>query len=67
MSSDAIVVLKADHKEIRGLFRKYHAAGDKAAKTKAKIVGQIIERLPGTHRYRLTPHGRAIAVLFTKT
>ena len=28
---------------------------------------QIIERLPGTHRYRLTPHGRAIAVLFTKT
>jgi hypothetical protein len=28
---------------------------------------QVIERLPGTHRYRLTPHGRAIAVLFTKT
>ena len=28
---------------------------------------QIIERLPGTHRYRLTTHGRAIAVLFTKT
>jgi hypothetical protein len=28
---------------------------------------QIIERLPGSHRYRLTPHGRAIAVLFTKT
>ena len=27
---------------------------------------QIIERLPGTHRYRLTPQGRAIAVLFTK-
>jgi hypothetical protein len=27
---------------------------------------QIIERLPGTHRYRLTPRGRAIAVLFTK-
>jgi hypothetical protein len=28
---------------------------------------QIIERLPGTYRYRLTAHGRAIAVLFTKT
>ena len=28
---------------------------------------QVIERLPGTHRYRLTPPGRAIAVLFTKT
>src|SRR5258708_38874278 len=27
---------------------------------------QVIERLPGTHRYRLTPHGRAIAVLLTK-
>jgi hypothetical protein len=27
---------------------------------------QVIERRPGTHRYRLTPHGRAIAVLFTK-
>jgi hypothetical protein len=27
---------------------------------------QIIERIPGTHRYRLTPRGRAIAVLFTK-
>ncbi len=28
MSSDAIVVLKADHKEIRNLFRKFQAAGD---------------------------------------
>ncbi len=27
---------------------------------------QIIERIPGTHRYWLTPRGRAIAVLFTK-
>ncbi len=27
---------------------------------------QVIERLPGTHRYRLTCRGRAIAVLFTK-
>lgn len=28
---------------------------------------QIIERVPGTHRYQLTQTGRAIAVLFTKT
>jgi hypothetical protein len=28
---------------------------------------QIIKRIPGTHRYRLTPPGRAVAVLFTKT
>lgn len=27
----------------------------------------IIERIEHTHRYRLTPHGRAVAVLFTKT
>jgi len=45
MSSDAIVVLKADHKEIRNLFRKFQAAGDKAVKKKSKIVGQIIELL----------------------
>ena len=45
MSSDAIVVLKADHKEIRDLFRKFQAAGDKAVKTKERIAGQIIELL----------------------
>src|ERR1051325_9102728 len=50
MSSDAIVVLKADHKEIRALFRKFQAAGDKAVKTKEKIAGQIIELLT-VHAY----------------
>ena len=45
MSSDAIVILKADHKEIRDLFRKFQAAGDKAVKTKERIAGQIIELL----------------------
>jgi len=50
MSSDAIVVLKADHKEIRTLFRKFQAAGDKAVKTKEKIAGQIIELLT-VHTY----------------
>ena len=45
MSSDAIVMLKADHKEIRRLFREFRAAGDKAKKKKAKLVGQIIELL----------------------
>jgi len=28
---------------------------------------QIICRIEGTHRYQLTPPGRAVAVLFTKT
>src|ERR1700750_869993 len=50
MSSDAIVVLQADHKEIRGLFRKFQAAGDRAVKTKEKIAGQIIELLT-VHTY----------------
>lgn len=50
MSSDAIVLLKADHKEIRRLFREFQAAGDRAIKKKAKIVGQIIEALT-VHTY----------------
>ena len=50
MSSDAIVALKADHKEIRRLFRAFQAAGDKAEKKKAKLVGQIIELLT-VHTY----------------
>ena len=28
---------------------------------------RVIERIEHTHRYRLTPSGRAIAVLFTKS
>jgi hemerythrin-like domain-containing protein len=50
VSTDAIVVLKADHKEIRDQFRKFQAAGDKAVKTKGKIVGRIIELLT-VHTY----------------
>src|SRR5437762_13838729 len=50
MSSDAIVILKADHKEIRGLFRKFQAAGDTAVKTKERIAGKIIELLT-VHTY----------------
>ena len=50
MTSDAIVLLKDDHKEIRRLFREFQRAGDKATKTKARLVGQIIERLT-VHTY----------------
>jgi hemerythrin superfamily protein len=42
MTSDAIVLLKADHKEIRRLFREFQAAGDNAVKTKARLVDRII-------------------------
>ncbi len=50
MSSDAITLLKADHKDIRRLFRDFEAAGDRAIKKKAKIVSKIIELLT-VHTY----------------
>jgi hypothetical protein len=50
MPATAIVVLKADHKEIRNLFRKFQAAGDKAVKQRAKSVEQITELLT-VHTY----------------
>jgi hemerythrin superfamily protein len=48
--TDAIVLLKADHKQIRRLFREFESAGDRAVKTKARIVKQII-RLLTVHTY----------------
>jgi hemerythrin superfamily protein len=45
MSTDAIVVLKEDHKQIRKLFRDYRGAGEDATATKGKIATRIIEKL----------------------
>lgn len=45
MSSDAIVLLKSDHKEIRRLFREFQAAGERAAKRKSKLMEQILQLL----------------------
>jgi hemerythrin superfamily protein len=45
MSTDAIVLLKADHKEIRRLFRDFTGAGDRATKRKASLAKQIISTL----------------------
>jgi hemerythrin superfamily protein len=50
MSSDAIVILKADHKDIRCLFREFQDVGDNAVKTKAKLVRKIIKALT-VHTY----------------
>lgn len=50
MSTDALVILKNDHKEIRKLFRDFRSAGDNAVKTKGAIVGKIIEALT-VHTY----------------
>ncbi|MDP9092857.1 MAG: hemerythrin domain-containing protein [Actinomycetota bacterium] len=50
MSTDAIVLLKADHKEVRQLFRKFEAAGEHATRTKAELVAKMIELLT-VHTY----------------
>jgi len=50
MSTDAIVLLKQDHKEIKALFKKFQAAGENATSTKGKLVDQIIEALT-VHTY----------------
>ena len=50
MSTDAIVLLKDDHKHIKRLFKEFQAAGDDATATKGKIVGAIIEALT-VHTY----------------
>jgi hemerythrin-like domain-containing protein len=50
MSTDAIVLLKDDHKKIRQLFREFEQAGEDATKTKGRLVDQIIELLT-VHTY----------------
>ena len=50
MSTDAIVLLKADHKEIREQFRRFADAGENATAAKGRIVDKIIELLT-VHTY----------------
>jgi hemerythrin superfamily protein len=50
VSTDAIVILKNDHKTIKKLFREFQNVGDNAAATKERIVKQIIEELT-VHTY----------------
>lgn len=50
MSTDAIVVLKDEHKQIRKAFRDFEAAGDRAHAAKGKAVDRIIELLT-VHTY----------------
>ena len=50
MSTDAIVLLKNDHKDIRRLFRDFEKAGDNATVEKGRIVKQIVEILT-VHTY----------------
>jgi hemerythrin superfamily protein len=48
MSTDAIVMLKADHKEVKKVFREFEKADNE--KTKGQLVKQIIELLT-VHTY----------------
>jgi hemerythrin-like domain-containing protein len=50
MSTDAIVMLKDDHKLILRAFRDFEDAGDNAHKTKGDLVAKIIELLT-VHTY----------------
>jgi hemerythrin-like domain-containing protein len=50
VSTDAIVLLKNDHDEIRKLFREFEGAGENATVTKGKIVTKVIELLT-VHTY----------------
>ena len=45
MSTDAIVMLKDDHKQIRKVFRDFQAAGEEAHARKGKLVDTMIELL----------------------
>jgi hemerythrin superfamily protein len=50
MSTDAIVLLKEDHKQIKKLFRDFQSAGDNATVRKGEVVSKIIELLT-VHTY----------------
>lgn len=50
MSTDAIVLLRHDHQEIRRQFKRFQQAGDNATAAKGKTVDKIIELLT-VHTY----------------
>ncbi|MFF5174556.1 hemerythrin domain-containing protein [Micromonospora sp. NPDC000089] len=50
MSTDAIVLLKEDHKEMRRLFKEFQKAEDGPAATRQRLVTQILEALT-VHTY----------------
>ena len=50
MSTDAIVLLKDDHKQIKRLFRDFQSAGEDAVVRKGDLVSKMIELLT-VHTY----------------
>ena len=45
MAQDAVALIKADHRQVEQLFREFEEAGDRAYKTKQRLVEQIIREL----------------------
>ena len=45
MGMDAIALLKADHKTVESLFRRFEQAGPNAKKLKRKLVDQMVREL----------------------
>ena len=45
MAKDAVALIKADHRKVEQLFREFEEAGDRASKTKQRLVEQIIKEL----------------------
>ncbi|MBF6227246.1 hemerythrin domain-containing protein [Nocardia abscessus] len=50
MTTDAIVLLREDHKAIRKLFREFEKAGEDAVERKGEVVNKIIKALT-VHTY----------------
>jgi len=50
MSTDAITILKDDHKRIKALFQQFEQAGQNATKRKGSLVDRMIEELT-VHTY----------------
>src|ERR1700712_4997193 len=50
MSTDALVLLKDEHKQIKAVFRQFEQAGENATKTKGELVAKMIELLT-VHTY----------------
>lgn len=45
MPTDAIVMLKEDHKKVKQLFQRFEGLGPNASKTKKDIVDKVVEEL----------------------
>ena len=41
MPQDAVALVKADHQKVNKLFKEFEAAGDRAYKTKQRLVEQV--------------------------